>query len=169
MTQRKAPKNYVNNRDFFAALVEYKKLCKEAEEKNVDLPKVPDYIGKCIMQIATRYATKPKFSGYSYKDEMIYDAIYSAIAYGVKAFNPEKTENPFAYFTQITHNAFIGRINKEQKELYTKHKLAERMMLTDTNVSRGDSSAGKLTVDTENDYMNNFVERYETKLNKVKA
>lgn len=106
---KKVTKNYVNNADLLNALILYKKVCKEAEDSGDPLPKVPDYIGQCIMQIATRLATKPNFYNYSYKEDMIMDGIENCLLY-INNFDPEKSSNPFAYFTQIIWYAFLRRI-----------------------------------------------------------
>jgi DNA-directed RNA polymerase specialized sigma24 family protein len=107
-------KNYVNNKDLLAALIEYKSKCVEAEESGEKNPQVPDYIGKCIMLIAQRLSTRPNFSGYMYKEEMVSDGIENCLQY-IHNFNPEKSQNPFAYFTQIIWYAFLRRISKEKK------------------------------------------------------
>ena len=121
MAKRKT-RNYVNNADLFEALVNYKTMVREAEDAGEEKPRVPDYIGHCIFQIATRLATKPNFSGYSYKEDMISDGIENCLLY-INNFNPEKSKNPFAYFTQIIYYAFIRRIQKEKKQMQIKSKL----------------------------------------------
>ena len=123
---KRATRNYVNNRDLLEALVAYKALCREAEDAGEGRPRVPDYIGECIFQIATRLATKPNFSGYSYKEDMISDGIENCLQY-CGNFNPEKSKNPFAYFTQIIYYAFIRRIQKEKKQQHIRHKVIENM------------------------------------------
>ena len=119
---KRATRNYVNNRDLLEALVAYKALCREAEDAGEGRPRVPDYIGECIFQIATRLATKPNFSGYSYKEDMISDGIENCLLY-IMNFNEEKSQNPFAYFTQIIYYAFIRRIQKEKKQQEVKQKM----------------------------------------------
>ena len=99
-------KHYVNNGDLYRAMVEYKN--KYNQNSNIT---IPDYVGVCIIQICTRLSSKPNFSGYSYKDEMISDGIENCLA-AVNSFNPEKSKNPFAYFTQIAWNAFIRQIGR---------------------------------------------------------
>ena len=118
-------RNYVNNKDLLAALIAYRAAVAEAEEGGEDKPQVPDYIGKCIMMIAQRLATRPNFSGYMYKEEMISDGIENCLQY-IHNFNPDKSQNPFAYFTQIIHYAFLRRIQKEKKQLEIKNKILER-------------------------------------------
>ena len=86
---KRATKNYVNNKDFLEALVQYKKSCQEAEDAGDERPRVPDYIGTCIYQIGTRLATKPNFSGYSYKEDMISDGIENCLLY-INNFDSEK-------------------------------------------------------------------------------
>ena len=76
---RRVKRNYVNNKDLLDALIEYKKKCQEAEDQGDDLPTVPNYIGECIFKIANRLATKPNFSGYTYKEDMIMDGIENCL------------------------------------------------------------------------------------------
>ena len=161
----KRPKrNYVNNPDFLAALVAYEKQCKEAEDSGEPRPQVPDFIGSCIYQISTRLANRPNFSGFTYKDEMIADGLENAVQ-AIRNFNPEKSSNPFAYFTQIIWYAFLRRIDKEKKQMYIRHKVVENSMLTGTIFDKSDSDAGEAGyVDLKNEYMNDFVETYERKM-----
>jgi hypothetical protein len=157
---KRIARNYVNNKDLLEALIEYRKQCKEAEESGDGLPRVPDYIGMCIFQIATRLATKPNFSGYSYKEDMISDGIENCLLY-INNFNPEKSQNPFAYFTQIIWYAFLRRIQKEKKQMYIRFKSSQSMLAS------GDTYSGNeidLHLNTAADYMNTFIEDFEDKL-----
>jgi len=157
-------RNYVNNKDLLEALIQYQKDCREAEDQGEETPRVPDYIGKCIFQIATRLATKPNFSGYSYKEDMISDGIENCLQY-IGNFNPEKSQNPFAYFTQIIWYAFLRRIQKEKKQMYIRFKSSQSMIAT------GDTYSGdeiQLNLNTNADYMNSFIKDFEEKLTKDK-
>jgi len=159
-----AKKNYVNNPEFLQAIVDYKKLCVDAEDSGDDKPQIPDYIGECIYQISTRLASKPNFSGYSYKDEMISDGLENAIQ-ALGNFDPDKSSNPFAYFTQIIWYAFLRRIDKEKKQLYIKHKVTENSVTSGTVVEGGDDGDGAPSyIDLDNDYMNDSVKNYEKKM-----
>lgn len=161
-------RNYVNNPEFLEAIVKYKKLCQEAEDSGDDPPRVPNYIGECLYQIATRLATKPNFSGYTYKDEMISDGLENAIQ-ALGNFNPEKSQNPFAYFTQIIWYAFLRRIDKEKKQLYIKHKVTESSVIHGTAVDKESGDAGDaMYIDLNNDYMNDFVSTYEKRMESKK-
>lgn len=161
---RRATRNYVNNKDLLEALIAYQKQCKEAEDAGDELPRVPDYVGTCIFQIATRLATKPNFSGYSYKDDMISDGIENCLLY-INNFNPEKSQNPFAYFTQIIWYAFLRRIAKEKKQMYIRFKSSQNMIAAGETYSGEDIT---LHLNTAADYMNNFIEDFEDKLVKDK-
>lgn len=166
----RATKNYVNNAEFLQAIVEYKNLCSEAEESGEPSPRIPNYIGECLYQIATRLSTKPNFSGYSYKDEMISDGLENAIQ-ALGNFDPDKSSNPFAYFTQIIWYAFLRRIDKEKKQLYIKHKVTENSIVTGTAVEHGDDDNGSgepTYIDLNNDYINDFVSAYEQKMESKK-
>jgi DNA-directed RNA polymerase specialized sigma subunit len=161
-------KNYVNNPDFLQALIDYKAKCRECEEKNLPMPMVTNYIGECIFKISYRLASRPNFASYTYKEEMIADGLENAIQ-AIGNFNPDKSNNPFAYFTQIIWNAFLRRIEKEQKQMYIKHKVTELSMIHGTAVDKNQEDSGDAAyIDLDNDYMSNFVENYEAKLIKKK-
>jgi hypothetical protein len=118
--------HYVDNKDFLEALKEYKLKCKEAEEAGLRKPRLNNYIGECILLIATRVSYRPNFINYSYRDEMISDGIENCIQY-ISSFDPDKSDNPFAYFTQVIFFAFIRRINKEKRQSYIRSKLIQDM------------------------------------------
>lgn len=161
---KRATRNYVNNKDLLEALIAYQKNCREAEDAGEDRPRVPDYIGECIYQIATRLATKPNFSGYSYKEDMISDGIENCLLY-INNFNPEKSQNPFAYFTQIIWYAFLRRIQKEKKQMYIRFKSSQAM------IAAGETYTGEdlnLQLNTTADYMNDFIQDFEDKLQRDK-
>ena len=120
MTKAK-PEHYVNNKEFTAAISEHNYAVKEAIKEGKEPPRVSEYIGECIYKIATRLSTKPNFINYSYRDEMICDGIENCLQY-LDNFNPAKSNNPFAYFTQIIYYAFVRRIQKEKKQAAIKHK-----------------------------------------------
>ena len=125
MTKAK-PEHYVNNKEFTAAISEHNYAVKQAIKEGKEPPRVSEYIGECIYKIATRLSTKPNFINYSYRDEMICDGIENCLQY-VHNFNPEKSDNPFAYFTQIIYYAFLRRIQKEKKQSHVKNKIIENM------------------------------------------
>ena len=131
--KKKKANNYIDNKKFYAEMIIYRRLYDEAMAAGEPRPIVSRYVGECIMLIATRLATRPNFVGYSYKDEMISDGIENCLAY-LHNFNPEKSTNPFAYFTQIIYYAFLRRIQKEKKQLYIKHKSFENSMIMNTLV-----------------------------------
>ena len=134
---RRAKQEYVNNKDFLAAMIEYKASVQNAETKNKSRPIVPTYVGECIMKIATHLARKPNFVNYTFKEEMISDGIENCLQY-IDNFNPEKSNNPFAYFTQIIYYAFIRRIQKEKKQKKIKEKLIAEGGYEDMAVNEGD-------------------------------
>ena len=158
--------NYVNNQEFLQALIEYKALVKTSEENNTPPPNIPNYIGVCLSQIANRLATKVNFVNYSYRDEMVSDGIENCIIY-LHNFDPEKSSNPFAYFTQIIYFAFLRRIQREKKQTYVKHKVFERDVIHMGLVEHQVDEGGYSTVSNsklDSDYINTFVEDFEQKL-----
>jgi hypothetical protein len=113
-------------------LVLYRKQCDEAKADNKSDPQIPNYIGECFLKIAEHLSRKPNFIAYSFRDEMISDGIENCLMY-FRNFNPEKSTNPFAYFTQIIYYAFLRRIMKEKKQLYVKYKATEQFGILDEN------------------------------------
>ena len=118
--------HYVDNKEFLEALREYKVKCNLATEAGLPKPRLNNYIGECILLIATRVSYRPNFINYSYRDEMISDGIENCIQY-ISSFDPEKSDNPFAYFTQVIFFAFIRRIGKEKRQSYIRSKLIQDM------------------------------------------
>ena len=107
-------------------MIKYKAACVKAEAENKPRPKASDYIGLCIYSIANKLSNKSNFRGYPHKEDMIGDGIENCIMY-IGNFDPDKSTNPFAYFTQIIYYAFIRRIQKEKKQQHVKHKIIENM------------------------------------------
>ena len=122
--------HYVNNKDFLKVLVEYKEKCRLAKEHDKPKPPIPNYIGECFLKIAEGYSHRPNFINYTYREEMISDGIENCLMY-FENFDPNKSSNPFAYFTQIIHYAFLRRIDKEKKQLYVKYKSTEHIGIMD--------------------------------------
>lgn len=125
MPKKKKPEHYVNNSDFLQAIIVYKKEVKKAEELGLPRPMLSNYIGECFLKMANHLAFKPNFVNYMFKDDMVCDGIENCVQC-VTNFNPEKSTNPFAYFTQVIYYAFLRRIQKEKKQLEIKTKIIER-------------------------------------------
>lgn len=157
-------KNYINNKDLYNAIVEHRnKVDKHiAEKKNSEPPAIPDYVGECFMLIAKNLAKRPNFSGYTFKDEFIEDGIENCVI-GYYSFNPEKYNNPFAYFTKIIWFAFLRRIEKESKQSYIKHMSLVHLH-TEMMISGGQEN---ITIDDEK--ASSYVEKFEKKKNKKKV
>jgi len=144
MTKRKRSEHYVNNKEFLAALIKYREDVEIAKIKGNPKPQIPRYIGECFLKIANHLSFKPNFVNYMFKDDMICDGIENCVQY-IHNFNPERSQNPFAYFTQIIHYAFLRRIQKEKKQLEIKTKIIERtgydeVMTIDDGVLSGNNS-----------------------------
>jgi hypothetical protein len=123
-------KHYINNADFLKALIDYKEASKKAQKNKKEPPPIPNYIGECFMKIAEGLSHKPNFINYTYRDEMMSDGIENCLMY-FNNFDPTKSKNPFAYFTQIIYYAFLRRIQKEKKQTYVKYKATEQMGILD--------------------------------------
>ena len=125
MARTKNKEFYVNNKEFLQALIVYREKVHAAKESGSPRPIVPNYIGDCFLKIATHLSYKPNFVNYMFRDDMICDGIENCLQY-IDNFDPEKSQNPFAYFTQIIWYAFLRRIQKEKKQLEIKNKILER-------------------------------------------
>ena len=130
VTEKKKKVHYVDNKKFLAAIVERKDQIKEAEEVGETKPRITNYLGECILKIANHLSYRPNFINYTYRDEMISDGIENCLQY-IDNFNPEKSKNPFAYFTQIIYFAFVRRITKEKKQQKIKDRILKRSNISD--------------------------------------
>lgn len=163
--------HYINNADFLKALIEYKQKCDEASKKKKPEPPIPNYIGECFLKIADHLSRKPNFVSYSFRDEMIADGIENCLMY-FRNFNPDKSKNPFAYFTQIIYYAFLRRIQKEKKQLYVKYKATEQFGILDEFEMFEDENGNMRQFqlyDNISEFIHNFEEAKENKKNKNKV
>ena len=124
MKKAKEKPHYVDNKKFLEAMIEYRDRCEKAKNRNRKKPEVTNYIGECFLKIANHLSYRPNFINYTFRDDMISDGIENCLQY-MDNFNPDKSNNPFAYFTQIIYYAFIRRIQKEKKQIQIKSKLIQ--------------------------------------------
>lgn len=159
--------HYVNNPEFLEHMKKHVELVKQAKLSKSKPPQVSDYIGECIYSIATKLANKPNFMNYPFREEMISDGIENSLQY-INNFNPEKSSNPFAYFTQIIYFAFVRRIQREKKQLYTKYRLIEETLIHDASENEY-AYATKYGSDQADLNMHEFVENFEKSREKKKS
>ena len=140
MKMKKKNEHYVDNSKFLEAMREYKILCEDAKKNDKEKPLVTNYIGGCFLKIANHLSYRPNFINYTYRDDMISDGIENCLQY-LDNFDPEKSKNPFAYFTQIIYYAFIRRIQKEKKQVEIKQKLLHDSNFDDLALQPQDDTA----------------------------
>tara|TARA_B100000902_G_scaffold28328_2_gene34086 strand:+ start:925 stop:1470 length:546 start_codon:yes stop_codon:yes gene_type:complete len=158
MISKKKPEHYVNNKEFLLAMTEYKRLVNESVKNNQPKPPVTNYIGECFLKIANHLSYRPNFINYTFRDDMISDGIENCLQY-LDNFNPEKSNNPFAYFTQIIYYAFVRRIQKEKKQVVIKQK-----MIADSNYDDMTLQPGE-----DREFKNQFSEFLKANLPKENA
>ena len=134
---KKKPEHYVNNKEFLQAMIFYKRSVNKAKRIKIIKPSVPDYIGECFLKIANHLSYRPNFINYTYRDDMISDGIENCLQY-LDNFNPRKSTNPFAYFTQIIYYAFVRRIQKEKKQVTIKHRMIQEANYDDMTLQPGE-------------------------------
>ena len=170
---KKNPLHYVDNELFLESMIKYQNEVKQAKETDGPDPLIPEYLGECFMKIANRLSFRPNFINYAFRDDMISDGIENCIQY-MNNFNPEKSSNPFAYFTQIIYYAFVRRIQKEKKQLYIKYKTmdSQAVMTENVEISKHDQdqnySYETMTHDQKVN-MYNFISNFEESKKKKKA
>ena len=130
-------KHYVDNKKFYTEMVRMKEKAQLGGEY-----KISDYVGQCFMDIASGLSNRPNFINYTFKDDMIFDGVENCVRY-CHNFNPEKSKNPFSYFTQIIYYAFLRRIEKEKKQSYIKYKMTEITSLDELVDSDGNLNIEK--------------------------
>lgn len=162
-------RHYINNKKMYEEFCKYREIVQAAKAEGRELPRIPEYIGECFYKIATRLSTKYRFANYTYRDEMISDAIENCVMV-VNGFDPSKSTNPFAYFTQVIRNAFFRRIMKEKKQQYVKYRSMQKMTI-DSGLSLHQEMDDARSI--ENSYLtmehvNEFIKDYENYLQVTK-
>ena len=156
MRQKKKSIHYVNNADFSQAVVAYVTIVNDAKKKSTTIPKVPNYVAQCFLRIAEGLSHKANFIRYTYREEMVMDAVENCLKainnYDIAAATRTGKPNAFAYFTQITWYAFLRRIAKEKKQQDIKMKYIANSGIEDFMVNEhGDEQSGlvaEMCVDT---------------------
>ena len=188
---RKDAVHYVNNDEFYQAMVlhikairqklyelelientevpytKYKEALTYCRDRKILLVPITDYIGECIMKISHKLANRGHFANYPFREDMIADGIDNCLMY-INNFNPEKSKNPFAYYSQICWYAFIRRIEKEKTELYTKYSVATEKLLHDVHEEDRIYINGKYGSDHSDELMHEFMEKFEESKRKKK-
>ena len=165
MRQKKQSIHYVNNADFSQAVVDYVKVVNEAKNNNTTIPKVPNYVAQCFLRIAEGLSHKANFIRYTYREEMVMDAVENCLKainnYDIEAATRTGKPNAFAYFTQITWYAFLRRIAKEKKQQDIKMKYIANSGIEDFMVNEhGDEQSGLVA--------EMFVDTLKTRIDRVK-
>lgn len=168
----KKNEHYVNNKELYNALVEYKKA--QAENPDIKIP-IPDYIAECLMKICYRLANAWNFSIYYFREDMISDAIIDCIKY-INTFDPSKSPSPFCYFTTTASHAFVRRIKAEKIELYAKYKkIDDEISFSESaatiqryGTAEDEESKSKFMTDFENTLEKNKQKTHEKSLEKKK-
>jgi len=162
--KNKKSAHYVNNAEFSQAVVNYVTEINKAKADNADLPKVPDYIAQCFLSIAEGLSHKSNFIRYTYREEMVMDAVENCLKaienYNIEAATRTGNPNAFAYFTQITWYAFLRRIAKEKKQQDIKLKYLTRSGIE--NFVDGDMSDNYMNV------VGSFVDTLKDRIDKVR-
>ena len=146
---RKKSEHYVNNRELLEALIVYRAKVANAKENDLPKPRITNYLGECFLKIATHLSYKPNFVNYMFREDMISDGIENCVQY-IKNFDPEKSSNPFAYFTQIIHYAFLRRIQKEKRQMDIRAKIIERSGFEEVMSADGNFNASDYNTIKEN-------------------
>ena len=158
MTKTKT--HYVDNKEFLREMIIYKQAIADARELEKAKPQIPTYVAKCFMMIAENLSHRPNFLSYTFRDEMVSDAIENCVMYASN-FDPAKSQNPFAYFTQITYYAFLRRLGKEKTQLYIKYKATETAGVLDT-FNQNEGEDGHTRQFELYDNISEFIQNYET-------
>lgn len=167
MVNKKRPEHYVDNKEFLEHMIEYRELLLNAEENGDPVPQIPDEIGTIFWKIASHLSYKSNFINYAFRDDMISDGIENCIQY-IRNFDPEKSKNPFSYFTQIIYYAFLRRIQKEKKQLYVRYKSLENDQILDSVSNDEFSNMSSLGFSKLYENMTDFIGAYEESMEKKK-
>ena len=170
---KRAAIHYVNNKEFSQAVVEYCTTVSEAKKNKEPLPIVTDYIAECFLKIAEGLSHKSNFIRYTYREEMVMDAVENCLKaienYNVEAATRTGNPNAFAYFTQISWFAFLRRIAKEKKQQDVKLKYLSQSGLEDFIVSNTSDAASVQAVQAFVDTLKDRIDKVKEKDDKFKV
>ena len=146
MADPKKKAHYINNKEFSLAVVDYVTSANEAKKKGKNVPIVTDYVAQCFLKIAEGLSHRPNFVRYTYREEMVMDAVENCLRainnYNIETATRTGKPNAFSYFTQICYFAFIRRIAKEKKQQDIKFRFIEKMGIEDfTQMGMDDEGA----------------------------
>ena len=162
MTKASEKPHYVNNKEFSLAVVDYcEKAEKAKKQKSKKVPIVPDYIAECFLKIAEGLSHKSNFIRYTYREEMVMDAVENCLKaiknYDIETATRTGTPNAFAYFTQISWYAFLRRIEKEKKQQDIKLKYIANIGVDELV----DTSSGEIPSDETMAFVDNLRARID--------
>ncbi len=165
-------KHYVDNKEFLNQITIYRESVLKAKSAEKERPRVPDYIGECLFKIATHLSRKPNFANYTFREDMVLDGVENCLLY-IDNFDPEKSKNPFSYFTQIIYYAFLRRIQKEKKHLYIKFKAMENEVINTLIQNLGEDHVtnqlnGMMHDAYSEEFIQDFIESFEATKTKKK-
>jgi hypothetical protein len=159
--------NYIDKVRFHREMTEYRLKAIEAEKNGLPKPKVNNYLGNCFLLICEKLSYRPNFANYSFREEMVGDAIENCLA-AVDNFDPnEQKKNPFGYFSLIAWRAFLRRIQKENKQNYIKHKYYQSSGIHD-QLAHSDDGAIAGVSSSSNEVSDRIIEKFESKINTKK-
>jgi hypothetical protein len=158
---------YIDNKHFLKEMISYKQAVRKAKKTGSPKPQIPRYVGECFIKIAENFSHKPNFLSYTFREEMISDAIENCVRY-VDNFDPKVSSNPFAYFSQITYYAFLRRIQCEKRELYVKYKSTQTAGILD-EFELNENEDGTFRQFELYDNISEFIENYENAIKEKKA
>lgn len=172
-TPRKASstaKHYIDNAKFYEEIMKYWNVCQENKAKGIESPRVSNYLGDCFVKLADNLGNLDRFRNYIFLDTMKSDAVYCCLKY-MYNFDPNKSKNPFGYFTKVSYFAFLRRIQEEKKNLYKKYKAIENTEIfgfTSDSQSTNDMKIPETADFKYSDYsrekMVEFIEKFEANL-----
>lgn len=134
--KRSEDADYVDNAIFSQEVENYARHVQSQIAAGLDYEAPSNYIGECFLKIANGLSKAPNFSGYSYREDMVMDAVENFLHSGIKNYKidtPTRTGKPnaFSYFTKIAYYAFLRRIGKEKDQTKIKAAIIENGNLGD--------------------------------------
>lgn len=157
-------KHYVSNADLYEEFVKWHEKIKEANEKGLPEPPIPNTIGLAFLQIATNLVKKHNWLGnQKWHEEMVGNAIEDSVRYA-RTFDINRTKNPFSFFTQTCYYAFLRTIYKEKRNDYVKHKsMLNAIMSNSEHMEQLDDDIEIETLDYNQENIEKFIQDFEKK------
>lgn len=134
---RKRKSKYIDKKELLAEVIHAR-----------EVGTMTDKLAKLLQLLTKQYATSARFASYSYNDDMQSYAMMMLVRTWNR-FNPERSDNAFAFYTQCIKNSFKQYLKDEKKHRVVRDELLLKQGLTPSFNYQMENEATKFPLQEE--------------------